>query len=93
MMEVRDWLRPHLGRIAVAKEGGVSAMKISWQTENDRLVSRWSEEGERVQYNPRWMQDASRNVPGETPSPSVAVLGRVSPFGGGGGWYALDRPR
>ena len=67
-------------------------MKISWQTENDRLVSRWSEEGERVQYNPRWMQDASPKAPSETHSPSVPAFTGVSPFGGGG-WSALDRPR
>jgi len=91
MMKVRSWLRPHLGRVAITKKGGVSAMRISWQTENQRLVSRWSEEGERLKYNPRWMQDASREVPSETPSPSVPAFTRVSPFGGGG-WYAFDRP-
>ena len=64
-------------------------MRISWQTENDHLASRWFQEGERVQYNPPWMQDASRNLPSKNLSPPVSVFARVSPFGGGG-WYAFD---
>src|SRR6516225_10857103 len=67
-------------------------MKMSWQTETDRLVCRWSEVGERVQYNPRWIQDASRNVPGKNVSPSVVVFTRLSSFGGRE-WYAADRAR
>ena len=65
-------------------------MRISWQTENQHLVSRWSEAGERVHYNPRWMQDASQNAPHMNPSRSAPVIASVSPFGGGG-WYDLDR--
>lgn len=66
-------------------------MKISWQTESDRLVSRWSVEADRIRYNPPWMQDASQNIPtSKNPSPSDSVTANVSPFGGGG-WYALDR--
>jgi hypothetical protein len=66
-------------------------MKMSWQTETDRLVCRWSEVGERVQYNPRWIQDASRNVLRKNVSPSALVFTRLSPFGGR--WYAPDRLR
>jgi hypothetical protein len=70
----------------------VSAMKVSWQTETDRLVCRWSEAGERVQYNPRWVQDASRNVHKKNVSPLVLDFTRLSPFGGRE-WYAPGQLR
>ncbi len=80
-----------LGAVASTTRG-VSPMKILWQTETDRLVCRWSEVGERAQYDPRWIQDASRNVHQKSLSLSVPDFTRLSPFGGKE-WYALDRPR
>ena len=67
-------------------------MIMSWQTEGDRLVCRWSEVGEHVQYNPRWIQDASRSVHQKNVSLSVLDFTRLSAFGGSE-WYALDRLR
>jgi len=67
----------------------MSEMKMSWQTETDRLVCRWSEVGERVQYNPLWIQNASRNAH-KNASPLVPVFTRFSPFGGRE-WYGPDR--
>jgi len=67
-------------------------MKVSWQTEADRLVCRWSEAGERVQYDPRWIRDAPRDVQGRNVSPSFLDFTRFSPFGGRE-WYAWDRRR
>ena len=34
----------------------------SWQTEKGHLACCWSEVGNRVQYNPRWMQEASERL-------------------------------
>lgn len=67
-------------------------MRLSWQTETSRLVCRWSELGERVRYNPRWLQDASRDVHRKNVSGPVVDLPRLSPFGGGH-WYAPHPPR
>ncbi len=64
-------------------------MKMSWQTEADRLACRWSELEERIQYKPRWIQDASNDVQ-QNISLSVTDFTRLSPFGGKD-WYALDR--
>jgi hypothetical protein len=70
----------------------VSAMKMSWQTATDRLACRWSEVGQRVQYNAPWIQDASRNVHRKNISPSVPVFATLSRLGGRE-WYAPDRRR
>ena len=70
----------------------MNAMKILWQTEADRLVSRWSEVRDRAQYNPCWNQDTSRNGDGKNVSRPVLVFTRLSPFGARG-WYAPDRLR
>ena len=67
-------------------------MEMSWLTETDRLVCRWSEVGERLQYNPPWIQGASRNVDQQDVSRSVPDFTRLSPFGGRD-WYALARQR
>jgi hypothetical protein len=56
-------------------------MQMSWQTETDRLVCRWSDVGKHVQYNPRWMQDASRVHP-RSVAPAFLNFTRLSPFGG-----------
>src|SRR5262249_10557233 len=58
----------------------------------NRLVCRWFEAGERVQYNSRWIRDASRNIHLKNISPSVLDFTRFSPFGGAR-WYAPDRER
>jgi hypothetical protein len=67
-------------------------MKMSWQTETDRILCRWSEVGERVQYNPRWVQDASRDVDMKNVPTSIPDFTRLSPFGGRE-WYTPDRER
>ena len=55
-------------------------MKSSWQTETGNLACRWSEVGQRVQYNPRWMQEAS-DIPSGYLPPLPDFASR-SPFGG-----------
>jgi hypothetical protein len=67
-------------------------MKTSWQTETDHLICRWSEVGERIQYNPPWIQDASRDVHRRKVSLSLPDFTRISSFGGSE-WYAPDRLR
>lgn len=56
-------------------------MKMSWQTETDRLECRWSEAGERIEYKPRWMREAA-GVQGGSVAPSFLDFRRLSPFGG-----------
>jgi hypothetical protein len=70
----------------------MNSMKMSWQTEADRLVCRWFEVGEHLQYNPCWIQDTSTNGDTKKALPSVVVLARLSPLGRGG-WCSLDRLR
>lgn len=60
-------------------------MKTSWQTEGDRIVCRWSEAGKRIQYNPPWLQEASRSVD-KSVSPVIPDFTMHSPFGSGE-WY------
>jgi hypothetical protein len=65
----------------------VSRMR-SWQTETGQLACRWSEVGQRIPYNPRWMQDAS-----DVPSgylPPVPDFASHSPFGGAE-WFLPHR--
>ena len=55
-------------------------MRSSWQTETGHLACRWSEILERVQYDPRWMQESSDMQSGYLlPIPDFASH---SPFGG-----------
>jgi len=80
-----------LEQLRAPRGEAVSAMKMSWQTETGRLVCRWrSEVGQYVQYDPHWMQDASRSIHRENVLQSVPVFTRLSPFGGRE-WYALNR--
>jgi hypothetical protein len=59
----------------------------SWQTEKRHLTCRWSEVGQRVQCNPRWMQEASDIQSGYlSPVPDFASH---SPFGGATSWFQL----
>lgn len=69
-------------------------MKISWQSDTDRLVCRWFEIGKRIQYNPRWIQDASQNADQENASLLDMDFAWLSRFGGSE-WYAYfqHRPR
>ena len=67
----------------------MTTTKGSWQTEDNRLVCRWFENGESCPYNPPWVQDALANVhqtdvPTGIPTP-VLDFRRFSPFGGK--WY------
>jgi hypothetical protein len=86
--------RPHgSGTTDAVGEGGGgtlvlrgSAMEMSWQRETGRLICQWSEVGERVPYNPPWMQDASRDVHRKNVSPSFLDFTKLSPFGGRE-WY------
>jgi hypothetical protein len=59
-------------------------MSSSWQTETGHLLCRWSEVGKPLQYNPKWMQDASTSQGSYfEPLPSFT---RHSPFGGAS-WF------
>jgi hypothetical protein len=59
----------------------------SWQTETGHLACRWSETGQRVRYNPRWMQETSDLKSGYLPpAPDFASH---SPFGGTTSWFQL----
>ena len=40
----------------------MDSKKTLWQMEADSIVCRWSETGERIQYNPPRLQEASRSV-------------------------------
>jgi hypothetical protein len=55
-------------------------MRSTWQMETGQLIRRWSEVGQRVQYSPQWMQEAS-GVQGSY-LPPVPDFASHSPFGG-----------
>jgi hypothetical protein len=55
-------------------------MRSTWQMDTGHLVCCWSVVGERVQYNPPWMQEAS-DVRGSY-LPPVPDFASHSPFGG-----------
>jgi len=59
----------------------------SWQTETGHLECRWSEVGQQVQYNPRWMHETSDIQGGYLPS--VPDFASHSPFGGATSWFRL----
>jgi hypothetical protein len=62
-------------------------MATSWQTETGGLASHWSDIGQRIPYNPQWMQEASRMQSGYlAPVPDFASH---SPFGGAT-WFLAD---
>ena len=63
-------------------------MKVSWQSKADGLVSRWFEVGERVHYDPPWIQDASANLRKQNVSPLLLDFTRLSAFGGSD-WYSV----
>lgn len=55
-------------------------MTTSWQADTGQLSCRWSEVGQRVQYNPNWMQETSEMQSGYLPP--VPDFASHSPFGG-----------
>jgi hypothetical protein len=55
-------------------------MKSAWSTETGHLVCRWAEAGQRVPYNPSWMQEAS-GMRGSY-LPPIPDFASHSPFGG-----------
>jgi hypothetical protein len=64
-------------------------MKSSWQSESGHLACRWSEVGQRVRYNPPWMQETSDIQGGYlAPGPNFASK---SPFGGAS-WFQPSPP-
>lgn len=67
------------------------AIKTSWGTEADHLVSRWFETKDvQLPYNPPWMQHAANTAPHlEAVSPLVReldFLNNLSPLAGRG-WF------
>jgi hypothetical protein len=72
----------------------MTTTKVSWRTEENRLVCRWFENGESCRYNPPWVQDALAKVPKtDVPTPDLDFLdfARFSAFGGK--WYLPNRLR
>jgi hypothetical protein len=59
-----------------------------WQAETGHLTSRWSEVGQYVRYNPRWMQEAV-DIPSGYLAP-VPDFASHSLFGGATAWVQLD---
>ena len=67
-------------------------MKSSWRMETGHLECHWSEVGQRVRYNPPWMQEASK-IQGSY-LPPVPDFASHSPFGGarGASWFLRYDP-
>lgn len=55
-------------------------MKSCWQMETGHLVCRWSEVGQRFQYNPSWMHETAEIQSGYLPP--LPDFASHSPFGG-----------
>jgi len=60
-------------------------MKSSWQAESGLLACCWSEVGQRVQYNPPWMEETSEIQSGGY-LPPLPDFASHSPFGGAS-WF------
>lgn len=59
-------------------------MRLSWQAETGHFICHWSEVGQHVEYDPRWMREASDAQGGYLPpAPDFASH---SPFGGAS-WF------
>jgi hypothetical protein len=69
-------------------------MKMSWRTQADQLLCRWSEICNASKYNSHWLEDASNNDRKDNVPTSVPDFTRLSSFGSAK-WYGLpiDRPR
>lgn len=61
-------------------------MRSSWQTETGHLACRWFEAGQRVPYNPRWIEETSDIQSGYLPP--IPDFASHSPFGGAF-WFQL----
>ena len=59
-------------------------MTVSWQTETGHLACSWSEVGQRVQYDLRWMQGTPEIQSGYLPP--LPDFASHSPFGGAS-WF------
>jgi hypothetical protein len=59
-------------------------MRSSWQMETGHFACRWSEAGQRVRYQPRWIQETS-DMQGHY-LPPVPDFASHSPFGGAS-WF------
>jgi hypothetical protein len=68
------------GIIALSELRRFTGMVSTWQTETGHLVCRWSDVGQRLQYNPSWMQEVSDIHIGYSPPPPDFAA--RSPFGG-----------
>jgi len=55
-------------------------MTSSWQFEKEHLACHWSDAGQRVNYNPAWMQETSEIQSGYLPP--LPDFASRSPFGG-----------
>ena len=60
-------------------------MTSSWQTETGHLVCRWSDVGQLVRYDPRWMKETSDAQCSYLP-PLLPDFASRSPFGGAS-WF------
>jgi hypothetical protein len=72
------------------KHRGLAAMKSSWQTDTGNLSCRWSEVGQRVQYDSAWIQEMSVVQSGYLPP--VPDFASHSPLGSGE-WFVPWRLR
>ena len=59
----------------------------AWRTEAGHLACYWSEVGQHVQYDPRWMQESADIRSGYLPP--VPDFASHSPFGGATSWFQL----
>lgn len=64
-------------------------MTSAWQTETGHLACRWSETGQRAQYNPRWIQETSESAY----VPPVPDFASHSPFAGASWFRAYTASR
>ena len=68
------------GIIALSEPRRFTGMLSKWQTETGHQVCRWSDVGQHLQYNPRWMQEVS-DIHSDYLPPPLDFTSH-SPFGG-----------
>lgn len=66
-------------------------MNTRWESEPGRILCRWSEVGERTEYNALWMQEASTHTDCHA-SAAVPNFSMHSPLGSGE-WFVPWRLR
>lgn len=66
-------------------------MKTRWEAEPGRILCRWSEVGERTEYSPAWMQEASKSIEYHAPAavPNFSMHSAL----GSGEWFVPWRLR